>query len=453
MQWIIEKLRSLIKKEILWGIIILVILFITLALLQYTPEQYSKEYKIVPGYDLLGDFYFSDLKENNLILKDDSSIRIINQSSFILNLESNKDISKAKFEFNIESDSDIYFKSWDDNNKRDYWVKLNHKPLHNYAKVGEFGDIEVYAKKSYINSNFFIPKDANNIYQWLDMNVQEGTTITDYNQQLDWSLFLNNLTDINNSENLLDYSFRFNHNFYVMLNDGLKLRVLKTDTNEYYGEDILNIRLESLNQSLIWESILGDDGIIEISKKINPQNEIIGDANIKTGIYILRFISESSSDLLYSFSINTDKIVVVDNYFAIDKNEIYIKSYEFNNKFKAKIIHDYSKQNLLINKETVIINETSKYYNFSLDNGENLIKIPKGNIKISGFNFASFSKDQYFEPYKYIRSDEGDILIKPKYNIVKFNKEIEDDFIYQIQFKASEPYLIKFYNGTIIVNK
>ena len=292
MQWIIEKLRSLIKKEILWGIIILVILFITLALLQYTPEQYSKEYKIVPGYDLLGDFYFSDLKENNLILKDDSSIRIINQSSFILNLESNKDISKAKFEFNIESDSDIYFKSWDDNNKRDYWVKLNHKPLHNYAKVGEFGDIEVYAKKSYINSNFFIPKDANNIYQWLDMNVQEGTTITDYNQQLDWSLFLNNLTDINNSENLLDYSFRFNHNFYVMLNDGLKLRVLKTDTNEYYGEDILNIRLESLNQSLIWESILGDDGIIEISKKINPQNEIIGDANIKTGIYILRFISK-----------------------------------------------------------------------------------------------------------------------------------------------------------------
>ncbi|MDP2940113.1 MAG: hypothetical protein Q8O13_08560 [Candidatus Omnitrophota bacterium] len=252
----------------------------------------------------------------------------------------------------------------------------------------------------------------------------------------------------------INTSLRGGHTFYIYLKDNLDLKVKKQDINWYNGSDELTISLYDLNGNLISNATIPDDGIINVSSKIKAKiQEGKLEAGNLTGIYKLVF--SDFDGLIREISINTDKIVTNKLFLAdfdgyvkgIEKpSSIYTKSSR-KSYLEFKTYHNTAFQNLTIGNDAFKINKTNALLIYTAEKGEYVINSSKNDIIISSPNYLSFSKENYFEPFKFtlttIPTEIGRLRENYDYVVTEYPpiKEDGDWIIAQASFDIKDLYI------------
>ena len=246
----------------------------------------------------------------------------------------------------------------------------------------------------------------------------------------------NSPKDYENKETLINASLRGANTFYIYIEGGLNLEVKKQDINWYEGEDELIISLYDLDNNLIKNVIIGDDGIIDVNK---------GQAIIQTGklnvfnlngVYKLEF--SNFDGIIREIKINTNKIVSNKLFLADNKiyNEIETKESqiytELNKDSEIELFtyHDLWTQNVIYNNESFEFNKTKGKMYLTLSEGENVLSFPENDLIISGPTYFAFSKENYFKPFKQIvipvPNDIEYLKNNVDYLITDYNHPIEE---------------------------
>ena len=295
--------------------------------------------------------------------------------------------------------------------------------------------------------------------------------------------FSNKITTINNS-------LRGGHIFYVYLQDSLDLQVKKQDINWYEGEDNLEISLYTINNTLIANTTIPDDGVI-----INSPNKSYGYIqetnfnvnNLNHGIYKLEF--NDFDGLIREIKINTNKIVF--NSVFLADSEVFFNNFQKNTKLffstqepleiAFKTWHSEGLQDITIidlknntNYTLKLIERVNETF-FKPENNEYLIISNKNDIIISGPTYFAFSKEQYFEPFKqkitgipnefnYIKNNidyvvtdysspkiiDNWIILETEFNIPKENLVLQNN---QLSLVFNIPHLnSEFQNNTLPID-
>lgn len=196
------------------------------------------------------------------------------------------------------------------------------------------------------------------------------------------------------------------HTFYLYLNNSLDLTVKKQDINWYNGSDELNISLLDINQNLIANVTIEDDGVIVVNK--NPAKIQEGSfrvANLSSGVYILKF--SSYDGIIREIKLNTHKIVT-NRLFLADSN-VYVNGSEKKSSvfarasrddtFRFNTYHKQGIQDITINKNKFSIQNYSQELFYNVKPGDYELNIYENDLIVSSYSYLSFSKDSYFEPF------------------------------------------------------
>lgn len=198
------------------------------------------------------------------------------------------------------------------------------------------------------------------------------------------------------------------HTFYIYLKDSLRLTVEKQDLNLQNGTDELKVTFSDINGKEISNLTIADDGIDYTNNLItaNIQNGTISLANLKEGVYVLKF--SSFDGLIRSFFLNTDKIVSRQIFLA--GSDVYLPGlqmpsslYYKSNKesfIDLKALHTESFQDIKINDDTVPVKslDNVRYYG---DENSYSLQVTLNDIIVSSPGYLSFSEQNWFEPFLY----------------------------------------------------
>lgn len=213
----------------------------------------------------------------------------------------------------------------------------------------------------------------------------------------------------------IDTAIRGTHTFYVYIKDNFELNIEKRDLNWYKGEDKLLINLYSLNNTLIANQTIDDDGETDAepnktSTKI--QSGTLSINNIKEGVYRLE-LKNNEDIIITKISINQNKLIVKDKVFLASTNiyfndlnktsQLYFKS-EKPITLKFITNHDGAvNQTIKIDDEKIRILKAKEDYfqEIKTSNIINLhkISVDKNDLIISGQEFYSFTENSWFEPF------------------------------------------------------
>ncbi len=216
-----------------------------------------------------------------------------------------------------------------------------------------------------------------------------------------------NIIDYENKETIINTTLRGGHEFYIYTSGNLNLEVKKQDINWYDNSDELSISLYDLNDELIANTTIEDDGIDIVSREIpEMQSGSLEVNNLEQGTYKLVF--SDFDGLIREIKINTNKIVSEELYLA--DNTIFLNlTYK-----KAKLYaetsrpiqlafrtwHDVAFQDIQINEDIVKLNQRVNATYANLSSGEHNIIVNENDIIISSPSYLSFSKENYFKPFK-----------------------------------------------------
>ncbi|HIG94944.1 MAG: hypothetical protein QT05_C0037G0007 [archaeon GW2011_AR13] len=185
------------------------------------------------------------------------------------------------------------------------------------------------------------------------------------------------------------------------------------------GKDILNISLYDFNNKLISSSIIKDDGEDDKLTNKNNTDEQTGELNVnglKEGVYKLE-LKNNDDMLITKIKLNQNKIVLKGSIFLAQsgayfnnfekKSQIYFKTQKKIN-LVFRTWHDYGLQTIFIdsqefqNPRKLEIKNKTEEYSLEIPPSEEFYKIisEKNDIKITGPEFFSFTKDSWFNPFE-----------------------------------------------------
>ena len=307
------------------------------------------------------------------------------------------------------------------------WHSLYFGFLNDYTLAAQYGTTSIY---SLVKKDF---KPASGVDQWLKNNAVTGTSLEILNNVYSQAAFANQVNDYQDgSSTEIKQRLRGAHQFYVYLKNKLNLDLIKKDLNMYDGADAVNVSLYDLNDNLVYQATIEDDGIAikDTGTFAPPIKKTIEQDLPQAGIYKLAFepVGKAGSDWMINyFKINTNKIVIADDSFFLDPVVLYTRTAEP----KTLVInggHSDSMQTVTAknNKETKTIAITSKELgnNQNLDLGTGDWQISAhGDQVIRGANFA-LSKENYFEPFSYDFSKTD----KPSLVIANYSFNLENSW-------------------------
>ncbi len=251
----------------------------------------------------------------------------------------------------------------------------------------------------------------------------------------------NIVSDYEGESTVINTSLRGGHTAFIYIEGDLILEVKKQDINWYEDSDELEVSLYDLENNLISNMTIVDDGITNISNKNVSviQNGTLQANNLKEGVYKIEF--SDFDGLIREIKINTNKIVFTKLYLA--------DSTVYNLQRKSSLIYTEAKRNenlelLTYHREgiqdiTYLENGKNKSFNFSqedkplyldLAQGTYEFKIPNNDLVLSGTSYLAFSKKNYFEPFKQ--------KVVPIKNDIKWLKENVDYLITDYEVPASD---------------
>jgi len=326
------------------------------------------------------------------------------------------------------------------------WQPFYYGKLNDYVLAANFGNLYIYSL--YNNLEW---QKAGTIEQWLEKNIPQGASIEILNNVYPKSKLVNpNIDFIEGGWTKIDKTLRGPHQFYVYLKDKLDLEVIKKDLNGYDGADDVNMILYDLEDNIITQIKIEDDGIdISDQNIFAPVVKKRVEHNIeKEGVYKLTFeeAGAGKSDWTIKYlKINTNKIIFTGNTnLILDPGTLYTELSE-NKELKIYAWHGNAVQTIKFKGENttqeleITENELEKWQFVELNPGGYKINFA-GDQHIGGANFA-INKESYFEPFVYDLSksknssivladylfEKGDEWIKTSKNYTKENFEKIDN--------------------------
>ena len=389
-------------KIIKWIINILIILFLLgiLALNFLIPKDFNYFYDIGNN-----DNYLTPLNRISESYENETNYRLLKENLVYFNSEiplGSKDIKvQVRINNNFPNNS-IMSIGVKDKEEWHYYYKQIYNPsldlLSSYENIDN-----IYR----INENIPLDVTQENIVIASDKEINKA---------------VNDVSDYNNQETIISTSLRGGHKFLVYAEDYLKLEVKKQDINWYNGSDVLEISLLDLDNNLIKNITIEDDGIIEV----NTNEKIIQDGILETSLSkgIYKLIFSDFDGLIKEIKINTNKIIVVNNLFLANseiykipnkKSNIYFKSFR-NSTVEIKTWHNSAFQNLTVNNNIVELNKRVEPIIYFINKEDNYIISDFNDILIEYPGYFSFNKENYFEPFK-----QRTVLIKNNKEYLKNN--------------------------------
>ena len=213
----------------------------------------------------------------------------------------------------------------------------------------------------------------------------------------------------------IDTSFRGTHTLWTYVNsDTLELVVVKQDLNWYEEPDELLVEIYTVNDELLSEIIIPDDGDSEASKELGPLQEDIIIVDIpQPGAF--RIELKNNDDLLINrIEINQPKLVVAKRLYLAGNNPIFypgtagVESVDiFGVNYSESPVSFYTWHNAGLQtvsvsgggyNETVEINEVQTSYATVVASGDYQISVPLQDLLIKTPGYFSFSPESYFLP-------------------------------------------------------
>ena len=289
---------------------------------------------------------------------------------------------------------------------------FDYKPLYNplfkqlkKIKFLEDGEYRLYMVDENLKFNklqdFLSNIPQNSVIYTPDYNIpNEEAKVTEY---------INSYTEINKT-------IRSSLELYVYVKGkNLNLEVNKEDLNWYKGPDVLDIQIINSENELIKEIKILDDGITDSErKKGEKQSAIINLEGIDDGVYILKLLNNEDM-YITNVKVNQKKIVF-DGLFVISPTTLFVNLSK-NSRVEFSTYHEASFQDISIvgseEKKIVEVNSLDKK-STTLKEGEYIIDIPKGDVTIKSDGLLSFSKENFFIPFKYtVLTKQEDLLGRP----------------------------------------
>lgn len=309
----------------------------------------------------------------------------------------------------------IRFKDNFPKNAKGFYVGANnsksryeYKPLYfpEFYKIKNLTHITDNGTTLYMLNN---SKQFSNISVFLDDVPHNSIIATD----MDLEQKENRYDDYETGEINVTTAIRGSATMYTYAKYSLKLDVEKFDLNWNTGGDSLKIEVYNSKNELVGSTTIKDDGITadKNSSKIGKrQNGNLSIYPINEGVYKIQ-LKTSTDVIITKIKINQKKLVFEGN-MLLANNRLYnltsksTSLYLKNNRKRFLTFvtsHKEGLQNVTINKKRFEINKIQQDFNYGLEPSKDFyeIKIPKNDLTIKTINYLSFSKDSYFEPYKY----------------------------------------------------
>ena len=262
------------------------------------------------------------------------------------------------------------------------------------------------------------------------------------------------IQDFEQKETTITTSLRGGHAAYIYIKGDLRVSVKKQDINWYEGSDELEIGLYDLEDNLIANATIPDDGIIEVNKEIvSVQEGVLSAENLKEGVYKIEF--GDFDGLIREIKINTNKIVM-DRVFLADNSLYNVETkpsslyFELPRSGQVRLMtyHSDGIQNLSyaengVNKSFDFYKEDEPLY-IDFGEGKHQISFPENDVIVSGVGYFAFSEESYFEPFKQrvvnIQNDMNWIRSNVDYLVTDYEEPIEDSgwLIAETEFNLEE---------------
>lgn len=216
------------------------------------------------------------------------------------------------------------------------------------------------------------------------------------------------------TDTVIDAPLRGKHVFYVYLDhEPFTMKIYKQDLNWYEDPDVMTVKIYK-NNTLVDQTIVGDDGITDGSKKVLPPQEVL----IKnpqsqfpdSGIYKI-VIDANSDTFVKKIETNLHKIVFQGNVFLAGNHDSYSSVvastsattiYTNALTLSAKTYHTSGKQTITVDDQSLPLVSLNQQQIFIPKNNFSQITIPKNDVVLSGYwGYFAFSKDQFFLPNPY----------------------------------------------------
>ncbi|MCX9084683.1 MAG: hypothetical protein OIN87_07810 [Candidatus Methanoperedens sp.] len=317
----------------------------------------------------------------------------------------------AELKFRGDSDLDIgVFRNY-------LWKPLYIKSFDAYTLARQFDDTAIYSMNEQIDY-----KDVDNLNEWILNNIPQYSSIRLYG--ISPSKFVNRNITYENADIEINQTFPGTNSFFIYINKDLNLTLQKQDLNVYNGEDIYSIELYDLDANLLFKDTFPDDGITDNSKKISSQVKRFSIESITEGLYELRLVnrkddSNDDDSIITGLRLNTIRLITKGTTHILAPGTLY-----FELKHKKEISIKAGKEQTISirgndNKDVVIDKKLlDKWIQVKLEPGNYLVSV-KGDVSISGANFA-FAKDSLFQPFDYeINNESGDWIILSNYQVKK----------------------------------
>lgn len=342
--------------------------------------------------------------------------------------------------------------------KQVYNQMLNNLSSDDWKKIiDEEKGLSLWQKKdTYISIDDFLanPPQQNALYSVSDYNLIK---INDYTA--------------NNNQQEINLPLRGPHKIYTYLGPGEKL-----DWDFFYSELGTNAEIDPFALKLYHNNILLADE--KISEHAGADRYHLEKTDLQEGVYLIEL--PESFDILFS------RIQTRQHFFALaDRADLYnadIASnlYLLGNNVKYKTIHNTGYQDIIINGQTININEAGKYYSNVLD--KNIIskmEIPKSDLTIEtdGLIFIDDSQLSFIqqllkmkemssvnvadlEQIKYILTDynepkisDGNIILKTSFDIANVKLNGNDNLPVNINLSDVPSGGLRFYNIKATVHR
>ncbi|MCK4540384.1 hypothetical protein KAU09_04485 [Candidatus Parcubacteria bacterium] len=319
------------------------------------------------------------------------------------------------------------------------WQAFYDGKMGDYFLAATFDGVHIYTKEK---RDDYISADS--IEEWIGLNASPDDSIEIKNEVFPKSKLVNPDIDFHKGEwTTMDKTIRGPHEFFVYLEGGLEMEVIKKDLNNYEGADRVRVALYDLDDNLIEEDFLDDDGIEDASKKFTPvvRKDISFDVP-SSGVYKLA-LDIANPDLINydwtitNFKINTNKIIFAEKSLILDDAKLYT-----NNKGILNVgfyaWHGNAVQTIKIKSENIeqdiVIDDIrlGKWQYTDMLSGENIITT-KGDQRTDGFNF-SIDKNNYFEIYTNTFTNIGTDIIISDTNYTKLaNNWLKVDKLFSLK--------------------
>ena len=415
------KIKFIKVVSILLILLVFLVSGVYFALIFLVPEDTAKAYSIDIGsdFDTDKDNPFHILEADSLserVLSNNKNYRetLSDQPFYLFFNGSLTNLTNATIEVNLLNRvADLYMNE-----------ELIFPGINNYKLIKEFGDSYLYMRKNLSS----VENSSTDIINYI-MNNYYGARVFSFTF-LDKAYSIPQ--DYSKKESRIESKFRGDVSFVIYNQDDLKLKFFKQDINSYPGKDEYLVTIRALDGGIVYEEILRDDGNVNVSQTLNNSQGFEINLPDVDGVNYIIFKNINADFLdstISNISINTNKVVIQQNFLVISPISLYMKNH-FDRNISFYYWHAGKDQTIKIinNNSTEEINLSKNYedirYNYVLKPGENEITINKSYLWVGNdFNFA-VKKENWFEVPIIIQDelDDPEFIVLDK-NKVRINRD------------------------------